>query len=94
MTIKSFFKSLWVEEVAQKPISKIVNAWNYTGDQPDVSFKKLIEYHDRTPQISVGVAGYAKLIDLANIQINSDNEKAKKLIEDWNDITNMKEHHR
>ena len=91
MTIKSLIKSLFVEEIAPKPVSKIVNAWNYTGDSPDITFKKLIEYHDKTPQIAVGVAGYAKLIDLANIQINSDNEEAKKIIEEWNDITNMKD---
>lgn len=91
MTIKSFVKSLFIEEVAPKPVSKIVNSWNYNGDSPDVTFKQLIEYHDKTPQISVGVAGYAKLIDLANIQINSDNEEAKKIIEEWNDITNMKD---
>ncbi len=91
MTIKTFFKSLFIEEKAPNPVSKIVNAWNYNGDQPDVSFKQLMDYHDRTPQISVGVAGYAKLIDLANIQINSDNEQAKKIIEDWNEQANIKD---
>ena len=91
MTIKTFFKSLFIEEKAPNPVSKIVNAWNYNGDSPDVSFKQLMDYHDRTPQISVGVAGYAKLIDLANIQINSDNEQAKKIIEDWNEQANIKD---
>ena len=91
MTIKSFVKSLFVEEIAPKPVSKTVNSWNYNGDSPDVSFKQLIEYHDKTPQISVGVAGYAKLIDLANIQINADNEQAKKIIEEWNETVNMKD---
>ena len=91
MTIKSFIKNLFVEEVAPKPVSKIVNSWNYTGDSPDVSFRQLIEYHDKTPQISVGVAGYAKLIDLANIQINADSEQAKKIIEEWNEQANIKD---
>ena len=91
MTIKTFIKGLFVEETIPKPTSKIVNSWNYNGDQPDVNFKQLIEYHDRTPQISVGVAGYAKLIDLTNIQINADDDKAKKFIEDWNEQVNIKD---
>ena len=91
MTISSFIKNLFVEEAIPKPASKIVNSWNYNGDQPDVSFKQLIEYHDRTPQISVGVAGYAKLIDLSNIQINADDKNAKKIIEDWNEMVNIKD---
>ncbi len=90
MTIKTFFKSLFVEEAVPKPVSKIVNAWSY-GDSPDISFAQLMEYHDKTPQISVGVTGYAKLIDLANIQINADNEQAKKIIEDWNEQVNIKD---
>ena len=90
MTIKSFIKNLFVEEAVPKPVSKIVNSWNYS-DQPDVSFKQLMLYHDKTPQIAVGVAGYAKLIDLANIQINADNEQAKKIIEEWNDQVNIKD---
>ena len=91
MTIKTFIKGLFIEETVPKPTSKIVNSWNYNGDQPDVSFKQLIDYHDRTPQISVGVAGYAKLIDLTNIQINADDDKAKKFIEDWNEQVNIKD---
>ena len=91
MTLKTFIKGLFIEEAVPKPTSKIVNSWNYNGDQPDVSFKQLIEYHDRTPQISVGVAGYAKLIDLTNIQINADDDKAKKFIEDWNEQVNIKD---
>lgn len=91
MTIKSFVRSLFIEEAVPKPVSKIVNSWNYNGDSPDVSFKQLMTYHDKTPQIAVGVAGYAKLIDLANIQINSDDEKAKKIIEEWNDKANIKD---
>lgn len=91
MTIKSYIKSLFIEEAVSKPISKIVNSWNYNGDSPDVTFKQLMDYHDKTPQISVGVAGYAKLIDCANIQINSDNDEAKRIIEEWNDKINIKD---
>lgn len=90
MTIKSFVKSLFVEESVPKPVSKIVNAWNYNGDSPDVSFKQLMEYHDKTPQISVGVAGYSRLLDLANIQINSDDDTATKIINDWIDDTDFR----
>ena len=91
MTIKSFIKGLFIEEKVPNPISKTVNSWTYKGDSPDVTFRQLIEYHDKTPQISIGVAGYAKLIDLSNIQINADDEKAKKIIEEWNEMTNIKD---
>ena len=90
MTIKSFVKSLFVEEAVPKPVSKIVNSWNYNGDSPDVSFSQLMEYHDKTPQISVGVAGYSRLLDLANIQINSDDDTATKIINDWIDDTDFR----
>ena len=88
MTIFNSIKKLFISEAIPKPVSKIVNSWN-VGDAPDVSFKQLMEYHDKTPQISVGVVGYSKLIDLSNIQINSDDDKAKKIIEDWNMMAKM-----
>src|SRR3990172_1900558 len=71
-----------------KPIvnaeSKIISGQYGIGDLPEVTFAKLIEYHDCTPQIQIGVTAYSELITGTEMQINTDNEKAKKIIEDWN----------
>ena len=90
MTIKSFVKSLFIAEAVPKPISKVVTSIDYYGEKPDVPFSQLIDYHDRTPQISIGVSGYSRLLDLANIQVNSDDEESAKIINDWIDTTNFK----
>ena len=90
MNIKKFFRELWVEEVAPKPLSRVVSKLGYAGDMPEVSFKKKIYYHSISPQLQVGVTGYARLLDLANIQVNTDNEKAKKIIDEWIEITDFK----
>lgn len=89
MTIKSFLRKLWVEEAIPKPLSKIVKSYN-NHDSPEVSFKQKIEYHNMSPQLQVGVTGYSRLLDLANIQINTDDNEAKKIIENWNETTDFK----
>ena len=91
MNIKNLIKSFWVEEVVPKSITKIVNPYNYTDESPEVSFKQKIYYHSISPQIQVGVTGYARLLDLGNIQINADDDKAKKIIEDWNDNVDFRQ---
>ena len=89
MTIKSFLRKLWVEEAIPKPFSKVVKSYG-NSDSPDVSFKQKIYYHSISPQLQVGVTGYSRLLDLANIQINTDDEEAKKIIDVWNEVTNFK----
>src|SRR3990167_5430701 len=90
MNFKNLIRSLWVEEVAPKPLSRVISKLGYMGDMPEVSFKKKIYYHSISPQIQVGVTGYARLLDLANIMINSDNDKAKKIIDEWMEVTDFK----
>ena len=90
MNLKKFIKELWVDEVAPKPLSRVVSPLGYNGDMPEVTFKKKIYYHSISPQIQVGVTGYARLLDLANIMINTDNEKAKKIIDEWIEVTDFK----
>ena len=90
MNIINFIKERLFAEAIPKPITKLISL-NYQGDEtPEVSFRQKVYYHSISPQIQVGVTGYARLLDLGNIQINSDNEKAKKIIEDWNDMTDFK----
>src|SRR3990167_880378 len=90
MNFKKILKEFWADEVAPKPLSRVVSKIGYMGDMPEVSFKKKIYYHSISPQIQVGVTGYARLLDLANIMINSDNEKAKKIIDEWIEVTDFK----
>jgi len=59
------------------------------GEAPEISFKQLIDYHNKTPQIQIAVSSYAEMITGTNIQINADDEKAKKLIEEWNRKNNF-----
>ena len=90
MNFKKLLKEFWADEVAPTPLSKVISKSGYIGDSPDVSFKKKIYYHSISPQLQVGVTGYSRLLDLANIQINTDNEKAKKIIDEWIEVTNFK----
>ena len=76
---------------APNPITKIISAYGYGDERPTVAFKDKIYYHSISPQIQVGVMGYARLLDLGNIMVNTDDEASKKLIEDWIDNTNFKE---
>ena len=77
MTIKSFLRKLWVEEAVPKPYSKVVKSYG-NSDSPEVSFKQKIYYHSISPQLQVGVTGYSRLLDLANIQINTEDEEANQ----------------
>ena len=81
---------MFISEVkAPQPISKLVTPYSMGDDLP-VAFTQKIYYHSISPQLQVGVAGYSKLLDLSNIMINSDNEQAKKVIEEWIDNTDFK----
>lgn len=71
------------------PESKIVKSYSMQGDAPKVSFKQLMEYYEKTPQVSIGVTGYSELITGTDLQINADDEEAKKFIEEWNRKTNF-----
>lgn len=90
MNIKNYIKEHLFSEAIPKPITKVVSLNQYGDEQPDVSFKQKKYLYSISPQVQVGVTGYARLLDLGNIQINSDDEEAKKIIEDWNDNTNFK----
>lgn len=90
MTIIESFKRLFVSEAAPKPISKLITPYQHSDEQPEVSFRQKIYYHSISPQLQVGVTGYARLLDLANIQVNSDSDESKKIIEDWIDNTDFR----
>ena len=88
-TIKEAFVKTKIIETPN-PISKLITPYGYSGEAPQVSFAQKIYYHSISPQIQVGVTGYSRLLDLANIMINTDDEESKKLIENWIEATNFK----
>ena len=79
-----------VVEKVPDPISKLVSMYNSSDEQPQVDFRTKIYYYSISPQIQLGVTGYSRLLDLANIQINADDETAKKVIEDWIDSNDFR----
>lgn len=72
------------------PSSKLLkNGYGDNEEKTVIPFSDLINYHDKTPQIQLGVLAYSELITGTEIQINSDDDGAKKLIEKWNQETNF-----
>ena len=90
MNIKNFIKEKLFAEAIPKPITQVVSLNHYGDEHPEVSFKQKKYLYSISPQVQVGVVGYSRLLDLGNIQINSDDEKSKKIIEDWNDRADFK----
>ena len=74
-----------------EPEAKVVtpNDYQIYGDKPDVSFADLITYKDCTPQIKIAIDLYKNLICGTQINVNSDDEDSKKIIEEWNRKTNF-----
>ena len=89
MTIFSKLKEAFISE-AKTPLAKTrVVSKQYTDESPDVDFAKLMTYHDLTPQIQIAVSSYAELITGTELMINSKNDKAKQLLDEWNRSTNF-----
>jgi hypothetical protein len=88
MSILSRIREQFVE--AKTPLAKTrIVSTPYIEEKPDVEFSKLMYYHDRTPQLQIAVSSYSELITGTELQINSENEKAKKLLDEWNIKTNF-----
>jgi len=71
------------------PLAKIVRS-DFTREHPiQVTFEKLINLHDRTPQIQVAVSSYSELITGTEMVFNTEDEKAQKFLEEWARKTNF-----
>ena len=76
-------------EANKVPLAKIVRS-DFSREQPSqVTFERLLKYHDRTPQIQIAVSSYSELITGTEMTVNSENEEAKTLIEEWIRSTNF-----
>jgi len=78
-----------LSEANKVPLAKIVRS-DFSREQPvQVTFERLLKYHDRTPQIQIAVSSYSELITGTEMTVNSENEEAKTLIEEWIRSTNF-----
>ena len=76
-------------EEKKTPTAKIVKT-DFTRERPEqVTFEKLIRYHDMTPQIQVAVSSYAELITGTDIVFNTEDQEAKDFLEEWNRQNNF-----
>lgn len=73
----------------KQPEAKIANS-QFHREQPQlVTFKQLLDYHNKTPQLQISVSSYRELITGTEMIISSENDKATELIEEWNRKTNF-----
>jgi len=85
--VRRFLESTRILERSQS-LTKVYEQYDYyQGEQPEISFRDSIYYFERTPQLQHPVMGYTDLVFGTDLQVNADDEKAKKLIEDWNNKT-------
>lgn len=80
-----------IDRVMEKkdPVATIVRS-EYTIERPrDVTFKKLIEYHDATPQVQIAVSSYAELITGTEMNIQAKSDAAQKVLDEWCRGTNF-----
>jgi len=82
---RSYLNEFWKGSVveAKQPTAKIVKS-DFSKERPEaVTFEKLVKYHDLTPQIQVAVSSYAELMTGTDMVVNSDDQAAQDLIEEW-----------
>jgi len=70
-------------EGKKEPEAQIVKSRYFREEPENVDFRTLIRYNDATPQISTAVYNYSELITGTEMTIESQNEKAKKIIDEW-----------
>lgn len=70
-------------EGKKEPQAKIVKS-QFIREQPiKVTFERLIQYHDSTPQIRLPVSAYRELITGTDMTFNSEDEAATEFILKW-----------
>ena len=80
-TLSEFWNGT-IEEAA-KPTAKIVKS-EFIRERPeDVTFERLMRYHDATPQIQIAVSSYSELITGTEMIITTENQEAKDMLDEW-----------
>jgi hypothetical protein len=73
------------------PTAKIVRK-EWDRERPlNVTFERLINYHDRTPQIQMPVSMYSEMISGTDLEVTCKSEKATEMLQEWIRRTNFYE---
>jgi len=71
------------------PVAKILKR-DWTRERPEnITFDRLIDYHDRTPQIRIAVASYSEMITGTDMNITCNSEDAQRELDGWIRRTNF-----
>lgn len=71
------------------PSAKIIKR-DWLRERPNnVTFERLIDYHDRTPQIRMSIASYSEMITGTDMTVTCKSEDAQKQLDDWIRRTNF-----
>ena len=78
-------------EEAKTPMAKIVKR-EWDRERPEqITFERLIMYHDKTPQIQMPVSMYAEMISGTDMAVTCESEEATELLQAWIRRTNFYE---
>jgi len=76
---------------SKNPAARIVRReWDKERPQ-QVTFERLIHYHDKTPQIQMPVGMYSEMISGTDMEVTCEGEEATKHLQDWIRRTNFYE---
>ena len=71
------------EKTTKQPIARIIKR-DFVRERPvHVTFERLIQFHDRTPQLTVAVASYSEMITGTDMNISCKSDAAQKELNDW-----------
>ncbi|MDE1867049.1 MAG: hypothetical protein KGI08_04980 [Thaumarchaeota archaeon] len=75
------------------PIVPLYGSVSYYGETPEVSFKQMMDYYEKTPQIKLAVDTINEMIFGTNLVISIDEkfEEAKEVLDKWNESTQFYE---
>lgn len=76
-------------EGKKEPEAKVLKSQFFREHPLKVTFERLIEYHDSTPQVRLPVSAYRELITGTDMTFNSEDEAATEFIEEWTRRTNF-----
>ena len=77
------------EKTTKQPIARIIKR-DFTRERPAfVTFERLIQYNDRTPQINLPIGMYSEMISGTELTINCKSDEASKALNDWIRRTNF-----
>ena len=86
MSIFDKLRSKPIEEanISNKtPEAKVIKR-DWVRERPEhTTFERLIDYHDRTPQIRIAVASYSEMITGTDMNLTCKIEEAQKELADW-----------